>query len=405
MVQVEAGHARECHDAKHQACAQAVPDHVPHRSGRHRHSLPAGPCGADRLRQQRARNQTDNPTRNRHHERFQHELPSQTALGHTCDHRHADLIAAAANRSTCNQCQQSDATDNRHGNQHDARCRSGGIKRLDRLLVSGKRRRGDLVRLRVQLGLLHQAHERVVGGRIRQREDDIQIRNGPSRGLRRVKPVLGEVDIRRVDHVLTIVLCVFRVGSVAFRHVAVVFVNAAHGERVCVGSLRRIADRHFVADLEIVLIGQRLRNEYAVALRLIAQMLAFDYLVVAVVVDFRGVQRVERLQSQVAAGLVFAGVVFRGDRLQRLAFAHRHRCCQRVIEGHVVALCGRCIRAVLFPRQILVGIAGIGTVALGLCLRVRTNHRRGFLRLVCFIIGGVVGSNHCQVHGSRERHQ
>ena len=45
-------------------------------------------------------------------------------------------------------------------------------------------------------------------------------------------------------------------------------------------------DRHLVSDLEIVLIGQRLRNEYAVALRLIAQMLAFDYLVVAVVVDF-----------------------------------------------------------------------------------------------------------------------
>ena len=34
-----------------------------------------------------------------------------------------------------------------------------------------------------------------------------------------------------------------------------------------------------------------MRDEYAVALRLIAQMLAFDHFVVAVIVDFRGVQR------------------------------------------------------------------------------------------------------------------
>ena len=45
-------------------------------------------------------------------------------------------------------------------------------------------------------------------------------------------------------------------------------------------------------------------------------MLALDHFVVAVIVDFRGVQRVERLQGQIAAGLVFASIAFRGDRLQ-----------------------------------------------------------------------------------------
>ena len=114
-------------------------------------------------------------------------------------------------------------------------------------------------------------------------------------------------------------------------------------------------------------------------------MLAFGHLVGTVFVEFRRIQSVEGLQRQIAAGLVFAGVGFCRNRSQRLALPHRYRSGKRVFEGQAFVLYGGCVFAVLGPSQVVVGIAGVGTVTFGLGLRVWPNHRRSLLRLICFI--------------------
>lgn len=183
------------------------------------------------------------------------------------------------------------------------------------------------------------------------------------------------------------------------RRLAGVLVDAAHGEFVGFGSLRRIADGHLVAHFEIVLLGHCLRDQHAVVGRLVVQLLALDHFERAVVVDFRRIVRVEGLQRQVAAGLVLARVAFRRDRLQRLAGAHRHRRGERVFERQVVLLHRFRVLGVHVPRHVIGGVIGVRTVVFRSDFRARPNYRRSFLRLVCFVIRLVVGSQHRQIHG------